>query len=145
MSKRNGADAHGRSFQIEHGNLTVKVPYSIFKGNTAVLDPAGERRFRHLLSSRYPWLTANALDVIVNNAREERERGVQEMKSVFQKARELIEKDRIEGALDLLDRHLKDYPDDAEALYAKGEALCRLGKREEGYRCISRARRLTEE
>lgn len=145
MSKRSCAHAHERYFQIEHGNLTVKVPYSIFKGNTAVLDPAEERRFRHLLSSRYPWLTANALDVIVDNAREERERGVQEMKSVFQKARELMEKDRIEGALGLLDRHLKDYPDDAEALYAKGEALCRLGKKEEGYRCISRARRLSEE
>lgn len=120
MSKRNDIDVNGRFFQMEHGSLTVSVPYSIFKGNTAVLDPVGERRFRNLLSSRYPWLTMNALDVIVNNAREERERRIEEMKTVFQKARELIEKDRIEGALDLLDRHLEDYPDDAEALYAKG-------------------------
>lgn len=133
----------GRYFKIAHGSLSISVPYSIFKGKTAVLDQQGVEEFRTLLSSRYPWLSRFALDIIVENARAKMENDILEMQSVAQRARDLLERGSIELSLALLDKHIEECPEDAEALYVRGEALCRVGQMEEGYRCISKARLLS--
>jgi tetratricopeptide (TPR) repeat protein len=136
--KRN---ANSRSFNIDHGKLSLSVPYKLFRGRTAVLDRDQVSGFRSLLSSRYPWLSENALDEILEKARKERERQIVEEKSSGRRARELMERGEIENALRILDHHLESCPEDPDALYVKGEALCRLGRSEEGYRCISAARK----
>jgi hypothetical protein len=143
MSQRDTVDGKGSYFRIAHGSLSISVPYNIFKGNTAVLDPRGVEEFRILLSSRYPWLSRYALDIIVENARAGRERMIREAQSVAQRARTLLERGSIERALALLDKHMEECLEDAEALYVMGEALCRAGRMEDGYRCISKARLLS--
>jgi len=132
-----------RFFRIEHGNLTVSVPYGLFKGRTAILDEGKVWDFRRLLCSRYPWLSRNALDVIVENAMKERQDQISREQTSARNARTFIESGNPEKALTILNDHLGRCPEDAEALYAKGEALCRLGRTEEGYQCISKARRIT--
>jgi tetratricopeptide (TPR) repeat protein len=143
MSQSDVVESRGSYFKITHGSLSISVPYSIFKGNTAVLDPKGVEEFRALLASRYPWLSRYALDIIVENARTGREQKLLETQSVAQRARNLLEKGSIERSLALLDKHIEECPEDAEALYVRGEALCRVGRLEEGYRCISKARLLS--
>jgi hypothetical protein len=143
MSQRDIVEKSKRFFRIAHGSLSISVPYSIFKGNTAVLDPEGVEKFRNILSSRYPWLSRYALDIIFENARVEREQKIQQMQSVAQRARGLLDRGFVERSLALLDKHLDQCPDDADALYVRGEALCRIGRMEEGFSCISKARLLS--
>ena len=132
----------GIAFEIDHGNLRISVPHSLFKGRTAVLDQGGEESFKGLLSRRYPWLSNYALDIIVENARRERERRVRNEQTIAQRSRDLLDQNRVEAALALLEGHLRAFPNDADALYVKGEALCRLGRRDEGYSCMGKARSL---
>jgi hypothetical protein len=63
-------------FEIRHGSLTIGIPYDLFKGRTAVPDEEAVERFKGLLRSRYPWLSENALGVIIENARKNREKQI---------------------------------------------------------------------
>ncbi|MFP4170819.1 MAG: tetratricopeptide repeat protein [Methanomassiliicoccales archaeon] len=125
---------------IFHGNLRLRIPLSIFKGRTQVVDPEEWERFSSLLTSRYPWLSPNALEVILENAKEERSKGLEEGKPASRRARELMDRGRLTRALALLNEHLGEDPDDGEAWMLRGELLCRMGRREEGYRSFAEGR-----
>ncbi|MBM4237578.1 MAG: tetratricopeptide repeat protein, partial [Euryarchaeota archaeon] len=64
-------------------------------------------------------------------------------KSETEKARELISAGRFPEALRKMERLLRENPDEADAWYLRGEALCRMGRAEEGHRSIARARELS--
>lgn len=127
---------------IRHGKLTIRMPRKIFRGRTAVFDETRMNRYREILSARYPWLSHYALDEIFDKARRARERQLVESGGEVGRARELVANGNLPMALETLDRYLQREEEDADAWYLRAEVLCRLGRQEEGYRSISRARKL---
>ena len=58
-------------FTVYHGSLSVNVPRSLFKGMLAVVDGKEADSFYELVRSRYPWITRNSFDVMMEKARTE--------------------------------------------------------------------------
>ena len=56
---------------VVHGSLTVDVPRSIFRGAELEIDPERAEPFRRMIQDRYPWITDNSMDVLLNKARKE--------------------------------------------------------------------------
>lgn len=129
-------------FPVTHGKLTVNVPRDLFKGNDAEVVRSKEIPFRKLLRSRYPWLTENSLDVLIENARKEMLRILDEETHGRSTSKELESKGKIEEAIKHLKKHLEQDPNDADSWYALGELLCKAGRTEEGYKAFSRGRDL---
>lgn len=128
-------------FTVYHGKLEINVPFDIFILHTTELDPVKSKRFGETLKSRYPWLTDDAIKVIMNNSvremkrlNEERKRDkgvvsmdpVKDMKSEIAKTKAALEKD----------------PNDAMAWMKLGELLCKNGDTEEGYKALNKGRSL---
>ncbi|MDR0524009.1 MAG: tetratricopeptide repeat protein [Candidatus Methanoplasma sp.] len=129
-------------FRITHGSLTVSVPRSLFRGAGAEADPSEEAAFRATLSSRYPWLKKGSLDVIMENARREALRIMDEESHGRLFSGRLEASGMRDEAIAHLKRRLERDPGDADAWYALGEALCRAGRAEEGYAAFARGRSL---
>ncbi|MGE4275391.1 MAG: tetratricopeptide repeat protein [Candidatus Methanomethylophilaceae archaeon] len=127
---------------VRHGKLCLQVPRSLFKGPEADLDPRSLPSFQSRLRSRYPWLTENALEVIMLNARREMRRVLWEEKRGATAGRELMSRGQVQSSIHHLKEHLQDYPGDSDAWYALGEALCKAGRTEEGYQAFRRGRDL---
>lgn len=130
----------GQYIEVNHGKLRVSVPRRMFRDD-GTTDPAEERAFRDLMASRYPWLNERSLDVLISTA-------VQEMASTLAHerrgapiGRELSAREP-DKAISYLTRHLEHEPQDADAWYVLGEALCKAGRTEEGYRALKRGREL---
>ena len=126
-----------------HGRLVINVPRSMFRGGTAELVPDEVERFRRTLGSRYPWLSRYALDEIVKGAQDAMADYIERTKDPVQRAREHVAKGRTKVAMRLLEDHLVNEPDDADAWYLAAELLMKLGKGEDGFRAMSRARELS--
>jgi len=129
-------------FPVTHGKLVVNVPRNIFKGNGTNIDEKKAAPFREMLKSRYPWLTDNSLDVLMEKARKTMERMVDEETNGRSISKELESQGRTEEAVIHLKKHLEKDPEDADTWYALGELLCRSGKAEEGYKAFARGREL---
>ena len=127
---------------VVHGKLTVNVPRSIFAGDAAVPDEKGTERFRKMLMERYPWLSENALDVIMRNARNAVIRTMDEETCGRAGARRLVSKGRAEEAITHLRRFLETDPQNADSWYLLGEILCKVGETEKGYAAFRRGRDL---
>lgn len=129
---------------VSHGNLTVNVPRSIFRGYGAVPDEQEAERFRNMISGRYPWLSRNALDVLMANARKEVLAILDRETGGRAGARLLMDAGRAEEAATHLKRHLDDDPGDTDTWYMLGEVLCGSGRIREGYAAIAKGRRSLE-
>ncbi|MDR2698695.1 MAG: tetratricopeptide repeat protein [Candidatus Methanoplasma sp.] len=129
-------------FPVTHGKLSVSVPRSIFKGGGAAIDEEKATPFRAMLRSRYPWLTDNSLDVLMEKARKTLVGILDEETHGRSLSRELESRGRTEEAIGHLREHLERNPDDADTWYALGELLCRSGRAEEGYKAFARGREL---
>jgi tetratricopeptide (TPR) repeat protein len=127
---------------VSHGKMTVSVPRSIFEGDDAVPDKSEAERFGRMLMERYPWLSENAVDVIMRNARNIVLEMIDEETCGRAKARLLMSEDRPDEAVSHLRRHLERDPQNADTWYLLGEALCRMGRTEEGYAAFRRGRTL---
>ena len=127
---------------VIHGSMTVKVPRSLFKGSDATPDEEKVADFRNMLQRRYPWLTRNALDVIMRNARKEMLRVMDEETGGRNTSNRLASQGDYEKAIRHLERHLEQNPQDADGWYALGELLCKAGRIEEGYKALNRGRSL---
>ncbi len=127
---------------VSHGSMTVNIPRDVFEGPDAVMNPEKEKELRDMLSRRYPWLTPNALDVIMRNARKEMLRVMDEESGGRSTSRRLSSHGKNEMAIAHLEQHLKEHPDDADSWYALGELLCKVGRAEEGYRAMKKGRSL---
>jgi len=128
------------SVEVWHGKLRVQVPRGTFAADGSV-DPEEGGRFRELLKSRYPWLSERSLDDFMSKAVEALEMARREEMAGAPMGRELAADDPAK-AVSYLKRHLESDPEDRDAWYVLGEALCRDGRSEEGYQAFRRARSL---
>ncbi|MDR0508906.1 MAG: tetratricopeptide repeat protein [Candidatus Methanoplasma sp.] len=129
-------------FSVTHGSLVVSVPRNIFRGSGAAIDEERAAPFRDMLKHRYPWLTDNSLNVLMDNARKTMMRILDEETNGRSLSKELESQGRTEEAIRHLKRHLEKDPEDADTWYALGELLCRSGRVEEGYKAFARGREL---
>lgn len=127
---------------VTHGSLNVNVPRSLFKGTQAVPDEDAVKKFRKMLRERYPWLTENAMDVFMRNARRIMLETIDRETAGRAKSRELAAEGRIEEAIKHIRRHLEQDPNDADLWYLLGELLCKAGRADEGYAAMNRGRDL---
>ena len=128
--------------EIVHGKMVLAVPKNIFSGRDAEIDEEKAKEFSRKTKSRYPWITDNAMDVILKNARKEMLRLIDERTGGRYTSKKLDSEGKTEMAIMHLRRHLEVHPDDADSWYALGELLCKSGKVEEGHRAINRGRSL---
>ena len=91
---------------VTHGSLTIKVPRSLFKGRDAAPDEEKVRDFRNMLQRRYPWLSQNALDVVMRNARKEMMRVMDEETGGRNTSNRLASKGDYEKAIKHLERRI---------------------------------------
>lgn len=128
-------------FPVAHGKLVVNVPRNIFRSG-ATVDEKKAASFREVLKSRYPWLTENSLDVLMESARKTLVGILDEETNGRYLSRELESQGKIEEAIRHLNKHLEKDPGDPDTWYALGELLCKAGRVEEGYKAFSRGREL---
>lgn len=128
--------------EIPHGKMILAVPKNIFSGRDADIDEEKAKQFSEKTKRRYPWITDNAMEVILGNARKEMLRITDERTGGRSTSRKLESEGKTEMAIMHLKKHLEEHPDDADSWYALGELLCKSGKMEEGYRAINRGRSL---
>lgn len=127
---------------VIHGSLTVDVPRRIFKGPDCAIDEEAAAPFRKMIQDRYPWITDNSMAVLLNKARKEMVRILDEETNGRSHSRDLASKGKTEDAIRHLQLHLELEPDDADSWYALGELLCKAGRAEEGYKAFNRGRSL---
>jgi len=129
-------------FPVTHGKLTVNVPRNLFSLNGIYINEEKAAPFREMLKSRYPWLTDNSIDVLLEKARKEVMSKVNDETNGRSVSKVLESQGRTEEAIRHLKSHLEKNPEDADTWYALGELLCRSGKAEEGYKAFARGREL---
>ncbi|MDD3397995.1 MAG: tetratricopeptide repeat protein [Candidatus Methanomethylophilaceae archaeon] len=122
--------------------MTLNVPRSLFHGPDVELIPEEVVRFGEQLQSRYPWLSNNALSIIMENACKEMRRVLWEEKRGAVAGRELASRGLLQESISHLRKHVADNPEDVDAWYALGEALCKAGEQEEGYEAFRHGRSL---
>jgi tetratricopeptide (TPR) repeat protein len=69
---------------------------------------------------------------------------IERSKTVPQRAREHIARGHAKVALRILEEHLIDEPEDAEAWYVTAEVLSKLGRMEDAFRAMTQARELSK-
>ena len=129
---------------VRHGNMTVNVPRNLFSGPDCEPVESKVKEFRRIMSGRYPWLTENALDVLMRNARNEMLRVLDEETGGRSTSKRMVSDGNTKGAIAHLKKHLEENPEDADSWYALGELLCKIGRAEEGYRAMNKGRYLVE-
>ncbi len=127
---------------VVHGSLTVDVPRKIFKGPECTIDEDAAGPFRKMVQDRYPWVSDNSMNVLLNKARLEMIRVKDEETKGRSHSMDLASKGKLDDAIAHMKRHLEMDPEDADSWYALGELLCKAGKADEGYRAFNRGREL---
>jgi tetratricopeptide (TPR) repeat protein len=135
-----GSSGNPNFIEVRHGRLLINVPKSIFKGRTSTLKVREAEDFKRILAARYPWLSANALEVVMQEAQETMESLLDMERSAVEKAGKLFANGRFAQALTILEEHLAQCPKDPDAWYLKGEIYFKIGRRTEGFRAFARAK-----
>ena len=130
---------------VVHGSLTVDVPRSIFRGPECEIDPERAAPFRRMVQDRYPWITENSMDVLLNKARKEMIRVRDEETDGRSHSANLASKGKLDEAIAHLQLHLESNPRDADSWYKLGELLCKAGRADEGYKALNTGRKLAED
>ncbi len=130
--------------EVFHGHLRVNVPLSAYEGSTFRMRSEEAEKLKKLLASRYPWLTANALTVFIEEAEQAMYERIQANLGYMDKARNALRLGNNEKARRMAERQLKHLPDDPDAWYVLGEAQCKLGNTEEGFAAMAKARALSK-
>ncbi|HEY3419982.1 MAG TPA: hypothetical protein VGK23_05460 [Methanomassiliicoccales archaeon] len=128
---------------VSHGKMVINVPYSVFRDRTYHLIPGKWEDLRHNLAVKYPWLSVHALDVIKEEIMDTMKAKILSEKTAAQRARDMIARDDLQGALSWLEGHFEIEPEDADSWYVYGEALMKTGKKEEGFAALRKARQLS--
>ncbi len=128
---------------VSHGKMVINVPYSVFRNRTYHLIPEKWKELRQNLSNRYPWLSVHALDVIKEEIMDAMKAKILSEKTAAQRARDMITQGNLQGAISWLEGHFLLVPDDADAWYVYGEVLMKIGKNEEGFAALKKARQLS--
>jgi len=122
---------------VVHGKTATNVPLGIFKGRSSVIDRSqvGESRVRAVGGD--PWLSPDALDVILAGASRARAEQMEKERKPVKKGRDLVSNGRFTKSIRLLERHLRSCPEDRGTWQVIGEALYQVGRVEEDCRCVS--------
>jgi len=129
--------------EVSHGRLRVNVPLSAYEGTTYHIRPEEAEKLKRILASRYPWLTPNALRVFIEEAEQAMRERIQSQLGEVERARHALQAGSYERAKRMAEDYLEDRPDDPDAWYVLGEALCRLGDTEAGFAALRKARALS--
>lgn len=127
---------------VTHGSLSVDVPRRIFKGPSCEIDEEAADRFKEMLRGRYPWLSESSAEVLMEKARKEMVRILDEETKGRSHSRTLADSGRLSDAISHIRLHLEMDPDDADSWYALGDLLCKSGDAAEGYKAFNRGREL---
>ena len=118
---------------VIHGSMTVDVPRKIFKGRECTIDWDEVEPFKRITQSRYPWISDNAIKVIINKAQMEMMRVRDEETNGREYSRTLAEKGKLDDAIAHLKLRLELNPNDAKAWYDLGELLFKKGDAKGGF------------
>ena len=135
-----GSRGNPNFIEVRHGKMLISVPRSIFIGRTSDLRRKESEEFKNVLAARYPWLSPNARDVVLREARETMESILQMERGAVGNAQRLFEQGKFAQALTMLEEHLAEHPKDPDAWYLKGEIYFKMGKRREGFAAFAHAR-----
>lgn len=138
-----GSIGNPNFIEVRHGKMLINVPRRIFKGRTSALVPAEVEKFKKNLSSRYPWLSENAISVILEESTKTMEALLEMERSAVERGRQFLKTGEYTKALKVIERHIQCSPKDPDAWYLKGEILLKLGEREKGYQAFAKARRFS--
>ncbi len=127
---------------VVHGNLTVDVPRKLFKGPECIIDEEAARPFKEMIRGRYPWVSENSVEVLMNKARKEMVRVLDEETKGRSHSHHLADSGKLDQAIAHMRLHLEMDPDDADSWYELGNLLCKAGQAEEGYKAFNRGREL---
>jgi hypothetical protein len=128
---------------VSHGKMLINVPFSVFRNRTSNLIPEKWEELRRNLTVRYPWLSVHALDVIREEIVEAMKARILSERTASQRARDLIARDDLKGAISWLEGHFRLEPDDADAWYVYGEVMMKSGRNEEGFAALKKSRQLS--
>ena len=118
---------------VIHGGMTVDVPRKIFKGKDCRIDQDEAAPFKKIIQSRYPWISDNAVTVILNKAQMEMLRVRDEETNGREYSKTLADKGKLDDAIAHLRLRLELNPDDAKAWYDLGELLFKKGDAQGGF------------
>jgi tetratricopeptide (TPR) repeat protein len=124
--------------------MELNIPTTLFEEGTARVRADQAEVLREKLKCQYPWLSDNAIDVILKSSSEEMSRHIETKKPPSQKAREMLVEGRYEQALSFLDVHLDLEPGDVDCWYVRSEALFKLGRKEEAFQSMRTGQRLAQ-
>lgn len=131
-------EVRDRFLSVQHGNLTLRVPLSAFDANTGRLKPDLLPDLREQWRSRFPWLSTNALDVIVEEA-EETYRRQRQAKVDAARPGGVTASRAADARHELIKALLKD-PEDSRTWYALGELLMKQGQADDGFKAMNLGR-----
>ena len=140
MSVEVGSDGNPNFIQVRHGRMLINAPRTMFRGNRAEIVSAEAERFGRELRSRYPWLSENAVRVVLGEARQTMLALIEMESSPVEQARTRFEDGHPSEALQMLDAHLLKHKDDSSAWHLRGVILMRLGRADEGFKSLARSR-----
>ncbi len=112
---------------VIHGSMTVDVPRKIFKGKECSIDWDEVEPFKKIIMSRYPWISENAIKVIINKAQMEMMRVRDEETNGREYSKTLADKGKLNEAIAHLRLRLELEPNDAKGWYDLGELLFKKG------------------
>ena len=118
---------------VIHGSMTVDVPRKIFKGKECNIDWDEVAPFKKIIQSRYPWISDNAINVILNKAQMEMMRVRDEETNGREYSKTLAQKGKLDDAIEHLRIRLELNPDDAKSWYDLGELLFKKGDASGGF------------
>lgn len=118
---------------VMHGSMTVDVPRKIFKGKECAIDWNEVEPFKKIVQSRYPWISDNAIKVIINKAQMEMMRVRDEETNGREYSKTLAQKGKLDDAIEHLRLRLELNPDDAKSWYDLGELLFKKGDASGGF------------
>ena len=118
---------------VVHGSMTVDVPRKIFKGKECKIDEDEVVPFKRIIQSRYPWISDNAIRVILNKAQMEMLRVRDEETNGREYSKTLAQKGKLDDAIAHLKLRLELNPEDAKGWYDLGELLFKKGDAQGGF------------
>jgi Flp pilus assembly protein TadD len=128
--------------KVQHGKMVLNVPLSLFESGTARIRPEEAEKVRKRFQAQYPWLTNNAVEVILHSSEEEMVRIIDSEKPAAQRGREMIRSGEYQKALDWLEAYLFTEPEDVDAVYVKADVLFKLDRKDEGFIAMRQAQAL---
>jgi len=118
---------------VIHGSMTVDVPRKIFKGKDCRIDQDEAAPFKKIIQSRYPWISDNAVTVILNKAQMEMLRVRDEETNGREYSKTLAEKGKLDDAIAHLRLRLELNPEDAKSWLDLAELLFKKGDIKGGF------------